>query len=141
MTNFLSEPTAVSANVINERQRMKFLPKHFGRFFLLAEREIFDHMSSLSDDYCGGKWQFFELSNGGCFMMPGDDRSNEYDCYWHGNGYEGVMSAEAAGIAVCLLVFSKLSFSYAKPFAELFHLLREFALDHQEAGKIFGAID
>jgi hypothetical protein len=59
------------------------------------------------------------------------------------NGYKGEMSADAAGITVCLFAYSHLSFRYSEndAFADHFHLLREFAAEHAEASAIFAAID
>jgi hypothetical protein len=54
-----------------------------------------------------------------------------------------VVSGDAAGITVCLFTFSHLSFEYSQVelFARHFHCLRDFAVSHVEAQKIFGAID
>jgi hypothetical protein len=59
------------------------------------------------------------------------------------NGYQGEMSADAAGITVCLFAYSHLSFRYADDdlFGAHFHNLREFAIHHAEASEIFAAID
>jgi len=59
------------------------------------------------------------------------------------NGYEGLLSADAAGITVCLFACSHLSFYDSRDdlFAERFHQLREFALQHAEAAQILAAID
>ena len=48
-----------------------------------------------------------------------------------------------AGITVCLFTYSSLSFEYFgdEVFADHFHRLRDFALEHAEASAIFGAID
>jgi Antirestriction protein/HipA N-terminal domain len=93
----------------------------------------------LSQSYFGGCWRFFELSNGGFYMSPPDDA---YEICIDSNGFHGLMSADAAGIAVCLVSFSQLSFEYATDiFSEHFHQLREFASDHLEAVAIFEAID
>jgi hypothetical protein len=90
-------------------------------------------------EYFGGCWRFFELSNGGFYMSPPDDA---YEICIDSNGFHGLMSADAAGIAVCLVSFSQLSFEYATDiFSEHFHQLREFASDHLEAVAIFEAID
>jgi hypothetical protein len=61
----------------------------------------------------------------------------------HSNGFEGSLSADAAGITVCLFTFSHLSFQQPSEdvFSRHFYALREFALDHKEAGSIFAAID
>jgi hypothetical protein len=58
-------------------------------------------------------------------------------------GYKGQMSADAAGIMVCLFTFSLLSFEYPREavFSRHFFWLRDFALGHPEATQIFAAID
>ena len=70
--------------------------------------------------------------NGGSFRISVDT-----------NGYEGEMSADAAGITVCLFACSHLSFRYSNDevFGDHFHMLREFAVEHAEASAIFAAID
>ena len=57
--------------------------------------------------------------------------------------YDGILSADAAGITICLFACSHLSFhdSKGEVFAERFHQLREYALGHAEAGEILSAID
>jgi hypothetical protein len=62
---------------------------------------------------------------------------------FRGNPAEGTLSADAAGITVCLFTFSHLSFQQPAEdvFSRHFYALREFALDHKEAGLIFAAID
>lgn len=75
-------------------------------------------------------------------MSPLTDKTFAVDC---DNGYEGRLSADALGIVACLYAFSHLSFVGATVFAEVcaeqFHLLREYALDHPEAGGIMAVID
>jgi hypothetical protein len=55
------------------------------------------------------------------------------------------MSADALGITACLYAYSHLSFNGRNGFdeicAEHYHLLREFAFDHDESRGIFSAID
>ena len=60
------------------------------------------------------------------------------------NGFQGKMSAEAFGVTACLYAYSNLSFGdgeSAEECAKQFHLLREYMLDHPEAGAILSAID
>lgn len=60
-------------------------------------------MDRFCENYSGGIWQFYTLSNGGAFMAPdadeGDDEKWALFNPMNGNGAE--MSAEAAGITVC----------------------------------------
>lgn len=77
--------------------------------------------------------------HGGFHVSPPDDA---YELRIDSNGFQARMSADAAGSAVCLFAFSQLSFEYPTHiFAKHFHWLRDFALDHAEAGAIFQAID
>jgi hypothetical protein len=82
----------------------------------------------------------YELSNGGFYMAPS---CNPVKFSVHTNGFEGTLSADGAGITACLFTFSHLSFQRPAEdvFRRHFYALREFALDHQEAGLIFAAID
>lgn len=139
ISNFV--PTIVTAQVVEERRRLQFLPAYFDRYCVVTEQRIFKYMRKLSTDYQGGSWKFYELSNGGCFMCPDELHDVVYRCSWDENYYDGSMSPEAAGITVCLMAYSRLSFSYAEPFTENYHRLREFALDHEEANQIFRALD
>jgi hypothetical protein len=130
----------VTARRVEDSLRLNALPRYFGRHMMTFEGAVYDFMHRFASDYRGGFWQFYELSNGGFYMAP--DRGSYRLCV-DTNGYEGVMSADAAGITVCLFACSHLSFreTHGQLFAERFHQLREFALDHAEAAAIFAAID
>lgn len=133
----------ISHQLVPEESRVDHTADLFGEHFPLAiEPTIFSNAARLSKEYQGGYWHFFALSNGGFFMAPDDDR---IFTVCSENGYQGSMSAEAFGMTVCLYAYSHLSFSDNDDLAALccrqFHLLREFMLDHPEAGAILGAID
>jgi hypothetical protein len=74
------------------------------------------------------------------YMTPPDAT---YRLVSRSNGFQGEMSADAAGITVCLFAYSLLSFDYqgTEVFAQHFHGLRDFALEHAESAQIFEAID
>jgi hypothetical protein len=104
-----------------------------------VEARIHDLMGRFVADYYGGFWDFFELSNGGFYMAP---QMPAVRLSVESNGYDGRMSADAAGITVCLLAFSHLAFEdNAEVYSRHFHWLRDFALGHSEASQIFAAID
>ena len=97
-------------------------------------------MRKLVNQYTGGYWTFIELSNGGFSIAPQSDTT--FNIFVSGNGYEGEMSADAAGITACLFALSHLSFQiHDDSIASHYHQLREFALDHAEASAILAAID
>jgi hypothetical protein len=133
--------TPVVARRVEDLQRLTSLPRHFGNRLLAFEGAVYDFMRRFSPDYRGGFWDFTELSNGGFYMSPEHEGTFRFSI--DTNGYEGQMSPDAAGITVCLFAYSHLSFRYSDDdvFADHFHRLREFAIEHAEASEIFAAID
>jgi hypothetical protein len=122
-------------------ERMQCLPTHFGTAALRFENAVYVMAEQLCPDYRGGFWQFYELSNGGFYMAP-DLSRDSVAISVETNGYDGRMSCDAAGVTICLFVFSHLSFLSSDPcWARHFHQLRDFALSHREAAEIFAAID
>jgi hypothetical protein len=112
------------------------------RFPLQLEPYIFAKASELSSDYHGGYWEFYELGNGGFYMAPESEMPYRVVCP---NGYEGTLSGDALGITACLYAYSHLSFtaaeSVARVYAQQYHLLREYAMDHAEVDAIVAATD
>jgi hypothetical protein len=108
---------------------------------MLFEQTVFTQMRTLCETYNGGYFDFFDLSNGGCFLALAE--SEPIRIQVGGNGYSGQLSAEAVGVVATLFALSQLSFRHSnvERFAERFHQLREFALTHAEAREIFRAID
>ncbi len=130
----------VVAQQVEDSDRMTALPRHFGQRLLVFEGAVYEFMRRFAANYDGAYWQFYELSNGGFYMSPD---GGPFRISVDTNGYEGEMSADAAGITVCLFACSHLSFRYSEDnvFGGHFHLLREFAVEHAEASAIFAAID
>jgi hypothetical protein len=122
-------------------ERMECLPRHFGRAAVLFENAVYVMAERLCPEYRGGFWQFYELSNGGFYMTP-ELGAETVAISVETNGYNGRMSCDAAGVTICLFVFSHLSFaSSGECWARHFHQLRDFAVSHREAAEIFAAID
>ena len=132
--------TTVVAQQVDDSERMRALPRHFGQRLLVFEGAVYDFMRRFAADYDGAYWRFYEISNGGFYMAPD---GGPFRFSVDSNCYEGEMSADAAGITVCLFACSHLSFRYSENdvFGDHFHLLREFAAEHVEASAIFAAID
>jgi hypothetical protein len=98
----------VSARLVADNERVHCLPAHFGRHMLTFENRAYDFLRSFSPDYDGAYWRFYELSNGGFYMAP--DLTPLLRIAVPSNGFEGTLSADAAGIGVCLFACSHLSF-------------------------------
>ncbi len=132
----------ITRQQVSDDQRISITVDLFGVYFpMRLEPFVYAMTSKLSDDYGGGYWQFYSLSNGGFYMSPDSDGRFQVICE---NGHECLMSADALGITACLYAYSHLSFGdddFSETCARLYHLLREYMLDHQEARSIFAAID
>ncbi len=139
--NFDATASQVTAQLVDDASRMGTLARYFGDRAVRFEAAVFDFMRRFSADYGGGFWQFYELNNGGFYMAPDH---GSYRLSIDSNGYEGAMSADAAGITVCLFACSHLSFQDALAadlFGQRFHQLRQYAMEYPEAAQIFAAID
>lgn len=143
LTPEVTEPFILTATVVPDEQRLCFWPQHFGLIpqWITLEPCIFAWMDRLCADYSGGIWNFYTLSNGGAFMAP-----EESDGLWslfnnlNGNGAE--MSAEAAGIAACLMAYSHhASRAECDAMMEHHYRLRDYALNHPECNAIMHIID
>jgi hypothetical protein len=133
--------SGIVATLVPEAQRLSFLPRHFGRQMMIFEQDLYTHMSQLCADYTGGYWNFYDLSNGGCYLAPSDGQS--YRLSVSGNGFEGRLSADAAGITATLFAMNTLAFRYPhlEQHSERYYQLRDFACAHAEARLILAAID
>ncbi len=133
----------VVAYPVTEDGRLEHIALTFGsRFPLQIEPLIYDLTAELAPAYDGGYWEFYSLSNNGFYMAPSIDETFAVACP---NGFAETMTADALGITVCLYAYSHLSFSGNDELAQMcaghYHLLREFMMDHSEAGKILRATD
>lgn len=138
----LTANAATPATLVPEARRMSFLPGLFGRkLILVGERTVYQFMSLLApDDYTVGVWHFHELGGQPLFLSPAAEKRFRISC--ETNGYQGEVSAEAAGLIATLFALSHLSFQQeSDQLADAYLRLCAFAGDHPEAGKIFKAID
>jgi hypothetical protein len=133
----------VTRSLVAGDQRIEHTAAIFGiRFPLNLEPLVYTFVERLSADYDVGYWVYYALSNGGFYMAPDSEQAFQVAC---DNGYEGVLSADALGIAACLYAYSHLSFSGDREFAEVcaqqYHWLRDYMLDLPESLAILGATD
>jgi hypothetical protein len=138
-----ASPTPIYREQLTEAQRGPHAAKLFGiRFAVQVEPYTFDSAGALSEQYDGGYWESYALSNGAMYMAPTSRESFHVVC---ANGFEGSLSADAFGITACLYAFSMLSFAadekLAEECAKQYHWLREYAGQHTEAGSIWKATD
>lgn len=135
---------AITASLVSDEQRLDFWPLHFGRIpqWILIEPRIFSWMDRFCENYRGGIWQFYTLSNGGVFMAPEAEGNEKWMLFNNMNGNRAEMSGEAAGIAVCLIEYSHHACrTECDAMTEHYYRLRDYALHHPESHAILAIID
>ncbi|EOZ3813723.1 antirestriction protein [Citrobacter youngae] len=136
----------ITATLLPDTRRLHFWPQHFAGIpqWILLEPRIFGWMDRFCADYNGGIWQFYTLSNGGAFMAPeaNEDTDEKWTLFNPMNGNGGELSAEAAGIAVCLMTYSHHAMrTECDAMTEHYYRLRDYALNHAECSTIMHIID
>lgn len=134
----------ITATQVTDENRIGFWPQHFGSIpqWITTEPYIFARMDRLCADYSGGVWNFYTLSNGGAFMAPEAEGDETWSLFNDMNGNSAAMSAEAAGIAVCLMTYSHHACrTESDAMTEHYYRLRDYALSHAECNTIMHIID
>lgn len=144
MTTQAQDNTPIAAILVADADRLDFYPTYFGKYFMAGENLLYVHADRFIQDYNGGYWNFYTLSNGGFFAALDTDK--EQHVVIADNYCSELMSAEAAGITLMLFVLGRLMCARipeneSDRLIELYHKLRDFALEHKEAQSILTAID
>ncbi|WP_338811490.1 antirestriction protein (plasmid) [Agrobacterium leguminum] len=131
-----------SATIVPDQRRLEFLPTLFGcSLLIIGENAVYSLMERLSPlDYRGGFWDFYEHQGTPLFLAP---RSrSRFRITGEITGFQGEVSAEAAGIIATLFSFSHLSFRHQSDhLSEGYDRLYAYSAEHPEASEIFQAID
>ena len=140
MTETMQNP--VIRELVPEDRRLSVVERLFGLHFPLQfEPVVYGITERMAESYKGAYWDFYTLSNGGFYMAPAGDEVFHLVC---DNQFEGDLSADALGITACLYAYSHLSFAgdaFAHNYADHYHRLREYMMDHPEVRAILGATD
>lgn len=137
----------ITRRTIAENKRLAFLPSKLPTSFLDFENAVYSIARSHAEEYTGGYWQFYELSNGGFYM--GLEGAEPIAIDIASNGFSSTEDADTYSIIICLFAFSELSALYYdrgnpeyEQLATYYHVLRDYvARCHQHANSIFAAID
>ncbi|HFD2256033.1 TPA: antirestriction protein, partial [Legionella pneumophila] len=130
--------TIITSKLVSDQQRLSFLPKHFGTMMIRAEQAIYNTLKVMCSSYEGGYWRFYELSNRGFYLAP--DMDEPLPIYVEGNGYDGEVSADAAGIITTLCVLNQLCWkTKSDKTIQQYYLLRDYIEYHKEAADIYAA--
>lgn len=150
VTESLTSPQTDAEGIVcasvSDEQRAAFWAQHFGSIpqWITLEPRVFAWMDRFCADYIGGIWNFYTLSNGGAFMIPeaNEDTNEKWSLFNSMNGNGAEMSAEAAGIAVCLMTYSHHAMrTECDAMTDHYYRLRDYALSHPECNAIMHIID
>lgn len=139
----LHQASPITCKMVPSSRRDNFWYQYFHTvpLWIKLEGQIFHLMDTFCDDYQGAFWEFCQLSNQGAFIYP-MLAEKELTLFNPHNGNEATMSPEAAGVAICLIVFSLWSFkTESEVMVERFYQLRDYAMQHAESAEIFHLID
>jgi len=132
----------ITVTPIPFKDQGSFLSKFFGREFALdGQNGVFSFMWALADDYKGGRWKHFYLSNGGFYMAPAEQKTYYLRVR---KGFKGHVSSDAAGIVATVFTLNYLRGctrgSTEQRFASLTSNLLRFAEGHPDAVAILSAV-
>lgn len=126
--------------------RMSFLPVLFGDDYPQAEASVYGYACKYIRDYDGAEWAFNLLADGAGYLSPCDGRVTLFNA---DNGFEGVMSGDAAGIVVTALVLNHRSWMHShhdnreacRHYVHRYEQLMAHVATHREAAAIYRALD
>lgn len=134
------EMEIITATKVADEDRLNFWLRHVGMAKMLAfERHVYCWMRRLCSHYDGGYWNFYDLSNGGFYIAPADEKKMWLT--WPGNYFNDEMSADAAGIVVTLYALNDFAEQISPAFGEKHRQLYDYIESHPEAQAIYAAID
>ncbi|EOI7435732.1 antirestriction protein [Yersinia enterocolitica] len=131
---------------VEECDRLSFLPYLFADDFMISELQVYALARKHVPEYCGGRWHFIRLPDGGGYMMPDDGRVHLVN---RENGFDRTVSAEAAGIVLTMWAIKRRGWVHrdcqnsalARLFAVREAQLWEFIEFHPECHHIYDALE
>ena len=131
---------AITKKLVANDDRMDFLPSKLPKHNFKFEQLVYLFMDRFCENYKGGYWDFYTLSNNGFYIKL--DSDNSFKVCNPDNFFDSEMSTDSACIGVNLYAFNYLSWTaHEDNFNQLFYWLTEYAKQHVEAGKILKFID
>lgn len=102
----MSEVQTISAREVSHNKRTCFYPAAFSGAFIIGETMILNFMRKHSDNYDGGRWEYFSCTNGAFFSAPENERYR----LSLPNYFQESVSGKVAGIIAMIYALSNLSF-------------------------------
>ena len=122
------------------KDRPNILMNYFGSLFLTVELTTFSLADYFIDEYHGGSWNFFSLSNGGFYMAFKHEGSVNFNN--QNNLFCESIDPEIASIIINLYAISAVvSESRDKILQTRYQQLYQYAMELPEANLIYRALD
>lgn len=145
----LKEPIPVlNALPVSPQHREAALATYSGRDSIRLMSTMLHLMSTLCRTEVIDGWHLYELTNGGFYMAPSDNSREweiAYENLWDGDTFSAMLSADAAGIAVCLFAYLRLldttRDAQSERYSNLFSRLFSYACQHTESLTIKQALN
>lgn len=117
-----------------------YAPLHF------FETKVFELLESWCDDYDGGMWKYYELSNGAWYLAPDASKPLQLRDV---NGRKHAMTPDGAGLAASLHLLHQLSWHFHEKgekaksdiVSEHYHALRMYTYAHVDVAAIWKVLD
>ena len=95
--------------LVAEEDRLEYLPRFNNNILLMIqiEQAVYRMMDSLCDEYSGGYWDYYNMSNDGFLMSLATEEPLTLSSP---NGHVATVSARQASIVAILMALSALSF-------------------------------
>ena len=122
-----------------------FLYKRLGKYSIKFENLVYTAIENYDSEYNGGSWNFYDLSNGGLYMSPDEERTYILQSP---NGYTlETTSRCTVGVIASLFALSELNFIvkdiqlYNELMPELYWHLKYFSHQLEDRSRINKFID
>ncbi len=103
MCDFIEHPP-VTRQLVPEDQRIAVTASLFGPHFpLQIEPVIYDIAEQMCENYQGGHWNYYRLSNSGFVILPDESEPFSVSGY-----YTGILTPEEFGVVCSTLAFNAL---------------------------------
>lgn len=137
------ENLVITASVVDLENRVNFLPKLAGKYYMQFEPNVYCMLERFCSSYTGAYWQYVQLSNSSGFLYPVID--GELNITNAMNYFSADVDAETAGIIVTLFTFAAFAEQVEEPYNTMFYKHYVNLLNYVETldsrDLIFSAID
>jgi len=138
----------LSRRTMSDDEALNLLTPYYPMYAPLQffETKVFELLRAWCDDYDGGTWTYYELSNGAWYLSPND---TEPYCVRDAYRCLHTMSPDGAGLTASLYLLNHLAWYFHEKgdktkrdaVTEHYHALRMYTYGHVDAVAIWRVLD